>query len=166
MCGVNACHFGDAARAALTAASTSAPEPCPIDASFSPLEGSKVSKYSPADGFCQAPWMKCPKRRSWRSSQAVASLGSSGAGPYSMVANFSAILIRLARFLPTTQADGDTPPNSVQSRDAPVAAQCLPEDCSRQSETILRAPTTIRVPLSSWIANPVIAWQFESRPPA
>src|SRR5580700_5961771 len=71
----------------------SADEPWAIEASFSPLEGSIVSKYSPAVGACHAPLMKCPKRRPWRSSQACASLGSSGAGPYSIVRNFSAMLI-------------------------------------------------------------------------
>src|SRR5579859_5814733 len=60
-------------------------------ASFSPVEGSLVSKYSPSVGWCQAPSMKCANLRLWRSSQASASFGSSSAGPYSMEANFSAI---------------------------------------------------------------------------
>src|SRR5271168_263422 len=64
-----------------------------MEASFSPLEGSIVAKYSPAAGACHVPLMKCPKRWLCRSSQACASLGSSGAGPYSMVRNFSAMLI-------------------------------------------------------------------------
>src|SRR5580658_5949346 len=42
--------------------------------------------------------MKCPKRRLCRSSQACASFGSSGAGPYSMVTNFSAMLMLVAQF--------------------------------------------------------------------
>src|ERR1022692_1847957 len=80
-------------------------EPWATDASFSPLEGSSVSKYSPAAGTCHVLLMKCSKRWPWRSSQARASLGSSGAGPYSMLANFSAILMSvdsilfLSRFL-------------------------------------------------------------------
>ena len=37
----------EAARADRTAASMSAVEPCAMDASFSPVEGSSVSKYSP-----------------------------------------------------------------------------------------------------------------------
>src|SRR5206468_12071277 len=43
--------------------------------------------------------MKCPKRRSWRSSQVSASFGSSGAGPYSIVTNFSAMLMWPCSFL-------------------------------------------------------------------
>src|SRR6266849_9351434 len=62
----------------------------------------------------------------------------------------------LDSFFPTMQWDGDALPSSVPSRGAPVAAQCLPTNCSRQSGTILRAPTTIQVPLSSWIANRAI----------
>src|SRR5437870_3194917 len=43
--------------------------------------------------------MKCPKRRSWRSSQLSTSFGSSGAGPYSIVTNFSAMLMWPCSFL-------------------------------------------------------------------
>src|SRR5580698_5461022 len=95
MCGVRARHLGKAARAARTAASMSADEPWATDASFTPLEGSTVSKYSPPDGAGHAPLMKCPKRWPWRCSQACASFGSSGAGPYSIVAKFSAMLIQV-----------------------------------------------------------------------
>jgi hypothetical protein len=37
--------------------------------------------------------MKCSKRELWRANQAKASFESSGAGPYSMLTNFSAMLI-------------------------------------------------------------------------
>src|SRR5205809_6147156 len=43
--------------------------------------------------------MKCPKRHSWRSSQVSASFGSSGAAPYSIVTNFSAMLMWPCSFL-------------------------------------------------------------------
>src|SRR3989442_8339204 len=118
------CHFGNAARAACTAASISAADPCATLASFSPVEGSVVSKYSPAEGASHVPLMKWPKRRECWSSQLSASLASSGAGPYSMAANFSAMLI----FGKTTQWDGDNPPNNVPVRDAPVGAQLHPTD--------------------------------------
>src|SRR5579862_7892483 len=71
----------------------SAALPWAMLASFSPFEGSNESKYSPAAGVCHAPLMKRSKRRLWRSSQEMASLGSSGAGPYSMLTNFSAMLM-------------------------------------------------------------------------
>src|ERR1700691_4931785 len=152
MCGVSARHLGNAARAARTAASMSADEPWATEASFSPLEGSTVSKYSPADGACHAPLMKCPKRWLWRSNQACASFGSSGAGPYSIVTNFSAILILIAQFprrvttLPaTTLWDDDTLPSNARSHDAPIAARYRPTVRSLQSERAPRASTTARV---------------------
>src|SRR5882672_10791187 len=138
----------------------SADEPWAMEASFSPLEGSTVSKYSPAAGGCHAPLMKCPKRWPWRLSQACASVGSSGAGPYSMLTNFSAMLISVAQFAlrlkiqpATTQWDDDTPPNSAPSRDARVAARYLPTNRWRQNEKARRASTIHRVLLSSWPAS-------------
>src|SRR5580693_7073147 len=71
----------------------SAADPSATLASFSPVEGSAVSKYFPVEGAAHAPLMKCPKRRLWWSSHASASFASSGAGPYSIVTNFSAMLI-------------------------------------------------------------------------
>ncbi len=61
-CGVSACHAGKALRAALTAASTSASDPCATLAILSPVEGSAVSKYCPAAGCNHAPFTKCPNR--------------------------------------------------------------------------------------------------------
>ena len=58
-----------------TAASTSANAALRDFASFSPFEGSMVSKYSPAAGCCHAPPMKRLKRRSWRSSQSYGFFG-------------------------------------------------------------------------------------------
>src|ERR1051326_3634118 len=89
------CHAGSAARAALTAASMSAALPCAMSASFSPVEGSAVSKYFPSSDARNLPAMKCPNRL-WRaSSHSKDSLASSGAGPYSIVVNFSMMLICL-----------------------------------------------------------------------
>ncbi len=75
-----------------------------MEASFSPLEGSSVSKYSPEAGACHVPLMKCPKRCPWRSNQACASLGSSGAGPYSIVKNFSAMLMQVGSILSSSRS--------------------------------------------------------------
>jgi len=46
---------GNAARAAFTALSTSAADPCATVASFSPVEGSVVFEITPAAGACHAP---------------------------------------------------------------------------------------------------------------
>ena len=48
--------------------------------------------YSPLSGFTHAPPMNSSNRRWCRSSHDTASFGSSGAAPYSMVKNFSAML--------------------------------------------------------------------------
>src|SRR6266849_10088873 len=72
----------------------SARVPCATLASLSPVEGSVVSKYCPEAGFSQAPLMKCPNRRPCPSSQSSASRGSSGAAPYSILMNFSTMLMR------------------------------------------------------------------------
>src|SRR5260370_15398958 len=168
--GVRARRFGKVARADRRAVSMSPDEPWATDANFSPLEGSSVSKYAPAAGACHAPLMKCPKRWPWRSSQDCASFGSSGAGPYSMLTNFSAMLMSLAQLhrrlkiqLATTLWDDDTPPNSALSRDVPVAARYPPTVHSRQNEKAPRASTTARVLLSSWPASRSIASRCEYR---
>src|ERR1700688_4956033 len=77
----------------------SAEEPWATEASFSPFDGSSVSKYCPVAGACHVPLMKCPKRWLWRCSHACASFGSSGAGPYSIDTNFSAILMQVGSIL-------------------------------------------------------------------
>src|SRR2546429_9208976 len=89
------CHFGNAARAAWTAASMSADDPCATLASLSPVEGSVLSKYSRAKGSRHAPLMKWPKRREWRARRVSASFASSGAGPDSMAGEFLAMLLIL-----------------------------------------------------------------------
>src|SRR5581483_506791 len=73
----------------------SAADPWDTLAIFSPVAGFSESKCTPSTGCCHSPPIKWPKVRLWRSSQASASLGSSGAGPYSMVRKFSAMLMRL-----------------------------------------------------------------------
>src|ERR1700678_481839 len=144
-----------------------------MEASFSPVDGSSVSKYSPEAGACQTPLMKWAKRRPWRSSQPCDSLGSSGAGPYSMVRNFSAILIQFGSILQAfakarrvslssfKQSDDDIPRNTVRSHDVPVDARYLRASCWHQSETVPRASTINRVLLSSWRASPWTALRFE-----
>src|SRR5882724_188855 len=92
------CQPASAARAALTATSTSAALPCATSASFSPVEGSAVSKYFPSTGARHSPPIKCPNRRCRLSSHASDSFGSSGAGPYSIDLNFSTTLIKQTFF--------------------------------------------------------------------
>ena len=97
------------ARAASTARSTSAAEPWAISASLSSLLGSKLGKNSDADGSRHAPSMKCPKRGPRAAIHARASSAASGAGPYSIDSNSSAVvgisLIFLV-FLVLNPADG------------------------------------------------------------
>jgi hypothetical protein len=112
---VSARHAEDAARAALTAASTSAAEPCATDASFSPFEGSTVSKYSPAAGACHPPPMKCWKRIAMTLQPGyVASFESSGAGPYSMLTNFSAMLIETLSICHPERSEGSASCRKLQ----------------------------------------------------
>src|SRR6266446_6263052 len=155
------CHFGNAARAALTAASMSADDPCATLASFSPVEGSVVSKYSPAEGSRHVPSVKCPNRRECWSSQLSASFASSGAGPYSIAANFSAMLIVFGK---TKQWDDDSPPSNDRSRDTPVAAQYHLRVHWLQGGRVLPSSRRGQVPLSLGTAIPGIAWQSECRP--
>src|ERR1039458_5839113 len=93
-CGARDCHCGRAFRAAWTAAAIYEADPCATSAIFSPVAGLVVSKSALSTGCRHSPSIKWPKCRSCRSSQSSASFGSSGSGPYSMVRNFSAMLIR------------------------------------------------------------------------
>src|SRR5579862_2771758 len=134
-------------------------------ANFSAVEGSRVSKYSPVAGACHVPSINKPKRRAWRSSHEVASLGSSGAGPYSMETNFSAMLMSVLskKSAQLMQSDDDTRRNNGPWRDAPIAARCRQAIRWRQSETFLREARNRPVLLSSWRANRETAWQCEFR---
>src|SRR6267154_4778350 len=157
------CQPCNAAPAAFTAASTSATLPCATSASFSPVAGSLVSKYFPSSGARHLPAIKCPNRRLLASSHSKDSLASSGAGPYSIVPNFSITLIRLVSL---TQLDGDVPPSSDQLREIPIGAQyqraCR---CWRQGEKDAVPATRHRALPSSTPAIPGTAWRYESHLP-
>src|SRR5919201_58880 len=86
-------HVSEAARAAETAASTSAALACAILMSGRPVAGLTLSKYSPpSGGTLRFPMTRC-SAGAWRSSQSSAGAVGSRAGPYVMVSKMSAMLM-------------------------------------------------------------------------